>query len=272
MPDATAPESAFAAETRRIWDAKAEFWDGLMGEDGNEFYRAVVRPAQSALLALQPGETLLDLACGSGLASREWSSVAARVVGCDVSPNMIDLARRRAEAAGFANIEYRVVDATDEAELRALGTDRFDAVLCSMALMDIPAIVPLMRATHSLLKHDGRFVFALMHPCFNHQGARVIEDLVEHDALVQPRFGIQVTAYRDVPPQRGLGAPGEPEPHYYFHRTLARLFGAAFGAGFVLDGLEEPAYPVREPTRRSFDWANYHQIPPVLVARLRPSR
>lgn len=49
----------------------------------------------------------------------------------------------------------------------------------------------------------------------------------------------------------------------------ARLWNAkaAFDAGFVLDGLAEPAFPNQEHDSLSFDWENYHQIPPVLVAR-----
>lgn len=262
---------ALRSETQRIWDAKAQFWDGLMGADGNDFYRTVVRPAQNALLALQWGEVVLDVACGNGLVARELARVAGRVIACDISASMIELARGRSLAEGITNVDYAVMDATDEQALRTLGEHDFDAVVCSMGLMDMPAIEPLMRAVAALLKPSGRFVFALMHPCFNHQGSQMVEERDDLAGNMVPRLSVKVSAYLDVPAQRGMGAPGEPEPHYYFHRTLGRLLGACFAAGLVLDGLEEPAFPVRAPDRHSFDWANYGQIPPVLVARVRPA-
>jgi SAM-dependent methyltransferase len=272
MADAESEESRLAQETAQIWNRKAAFWDGLMGADGNEFYRAVVRPAQNRLLALQWNEVVLDVACGNGLVARELSRVASRVIACDISAEMIELARARSIVDGITNVDYAVVDATDERALRALGEGKFDAAVCSMALMDMPAIEPLLRALKALLTPAGRFVFTLQHPCFNHLGAQMVEELEEPDGRLIPRFSMKVAAYLDVPAQRGVGARGEPVPHYYFHWTLSRLLGAAFAAGFVLDALEEPAYPDREPSRQAFDWENYSQIPPVLAVRLRPVR
>jgi len=79
--------------------------------------------------------------------------------------------------------------------------------------------------------------------------------------------------YLDLPPARGVGMIGEPEPHYYFHRPLGQLLGECFAAGFVLDGLEEPAFgPDDTSRRRALGWGNFRQIPPVLAARLRLSQ
>jgi SAM-dependent methyltransferase len=271
MADAERDAGRLAQETAQIWDRKAAFWDSLMGAEGNAFYRTVVRPAQNRLLALQWTEVVLDVACGNGLVARELSRVASRVIACDVSAEMIARARARSIVDGITNVDYAVVDATDERALRALGGGKFDAAVCSMALMDIPEIEPLFRALRVLLTPAGRFVFTLMHPCFNQRGAQMVEELDEHEGRPAPRFSIKVNEYLDVPVRRGMGARGEPEPHYYFHRTLSRLLGAAFAAGFVLDALEEPAFPPREPSGQAFDWDNYSQIPPVLAGRLRPA-
>jgi hypothetical protein len=61
-------------------------------------------------------------------------------------------------------------------------------------------------------------------------------------------------------------------PHPYFHRPLSRLLGAGFAAGFVLDGLEEPAFGPDDRAGRPLGWANLKTVPPVLAARLRPAR
>jgi hypothetical protein len=52
------------------------------------------------------------------------------------------------------------------------------------------------------------------------------------------------------------------------------LLGAGFQVGFVLDGLEERAFPPDHPSGRSpLSWGgNFSEIPPVLVARMRLPR
>ena len=40
---------------------------------------------------------------------------------------------------------------------------------------------------------------------------------------------------------------------------------------FVLDGLEEPAFGPDDRGGRPLNWANYTDVPPVLVARVRPA-
>jgi hypothetical protein len=64
--------------------------------------------------------------------------------------------------------------------------------------------------------------------------------------------------------------PGEPVPNWYVHRPLHELLGAFFEAGFVLDGLEEPALEPRDANPHELSWRNVPGRPPVLVARCVP--
>ena len=258
------------AETRAIWDDKAEFWDAGMGE-GNAFQRRLIGPAAERLLRLQPDELVLDVACGNGVFARRLAHLGARVVATDFSPRFLELARARTTEHAD-RIEYRLADATDEAHLLALGEGRFDAAVCNMALMDMPTIDPLLRALPRLLTPAGRFVFSVQHPAFNSNGCRLgLEDGGPDARLVETRY-VKVTDYLRLPPGKGAGMPGEPAPHWYFHRPLSTLFGACFAAGFVLDGLEEPAFSPEDATPATLSWLNYPDIPPVLVARVRPPR
>jgi SAM-dependent methyltransferase len=162
-----------ADEVRAAWDANAEHWDVLMGVDGNPFTHAVVWPATEQLLGPCAGERVLEVGCGTGLGARRLLAAGAEVVAFDLSARMIELARRRTPAA-----DYRVLDASDEQALLALGTDAFDAAVATMALMDMEAIDPLFRALAQLLRPGGRFVFTVMHPAFNHNRAGfLIEEL-----------------------------------------------------------------------------------------------
>lgn len=261
--------AALTRETRAIWDAKAAYWDERMGE-GNAFHRALVGPAVERLLAPRAGELILDVACGNGQFSRRLAELGASVVATDFSATFLERARARS-AAVAARIDYRLVDATDEAGLLALGAGRFDAAVCNMALMDMTTIDPLLRALRTLLSPGGRFVFAVAHPCFNSNATTLALEEDDRMGELRETRSVRIVAYLGIPPGKGAGMPGEPQPHYYFHRPLHELLGACFAVGFALDGLLEPAFGPDAASPRPLSWLNFTQIPPVLAARLRLS-
>jgi len=275
-PPSSADFSALHAESLALWEQKAAYWDEHMGE-GNEFQRLLIAPAAEELLDIQQGERALDVACGNGVFARRLAALGAQVVATDFSATFIERARARTQqtpehSAYRDRIDYRVVDATDEAALLALGAGSFDAIYCGMAFMDMVTIEPLVRAARALLKPQGRFVFSTMHPCFNSAMQRLGLEEEDAEGQLQATYYVKVTRYLTAFTQRGSGMPGEPNPHNYFHRPLHELLGSCFQAGFVLDGLKEPSFPQAAEPRAYISWANYTEIPPVLVARLRPMR
>ena len=245
------------------WDRKAEFWDHLMGEEGNFFHRTLVVPPTERLLALQPGERVLDAACGTGVLSRRLHAMGATVLGVDGSAEML----RHARARGPAAIEYLHLDLSRADDLLARGP--FDAVVCAMALMDMADPDPLLRAVPGLLRRGGRLVATLCHPCFNFSGARLFLEHEDRQGEIIETSGVRVSGYLRPHSQLGAGAPGEPAPHVYHHRPLHDLLGRCFAAGLVLDGLEEPGFPEGTPAGGRLSWYHMPEIPPVLAFRMR---
>lgn len=253
---------------RRAWDANATFWDARIGTEGNRFFEVLIWPAVERLLLVRPGETVLDVGCGNGVSTRRLAG-RARVTGIDFSEEMIRLARSRHVAEG---VEYQVLDATDRDALRRLGTGRFDAALCNMALMDMADVSPLMTALPALLKPGGRFVFSILHPCFNNPDAVLVAELQDRAGTLVTTYAVRTARYLTTYTQPGLAIDGQPVPHPYFHRSLETLLGDAFAAGLTLDGLLEPAFPsyMRDPAA-PLSWnGNFCELPPVLVGRLVP--
>jgi 2-polyprenyl-3-methyl-5-hydroxy-6-metoxy-1,4-benzoquinol methylase len=255
-------------ESRAIWDENAEAWDERIGGGGG-FQSILIAPTVEKMLAIQPGETVLDIACGNGIFSRRLAELGASVVASDFSPKLIEMAKQRTTEQAD-RIDYQVVDATNEAALLALAGGegrRFDAAVCLNALMDMPEIEPLFRAVAKLLKPDGRFVFSIMHPCFNGLAMSMLAELPDY--AQEPTYSIKVSRYLTTEVTKGLAISTQPAQQYYWHRPLHELFNGAFVSGLVLDRVEEPALTEEIKGKSAFNWANF-DMPPLLFARLRP--
>ncbi len=137
-------------------------WDKAV-DDYEAGWRAQLEPAQSLMLdmaALQPGERVLDVACGTGLVSfRIVDAVGATgaVVGTDISGEMIETARRHAAERGVDNATFERFDAED----LQLEGEPFDAALCGLGLMYVPDPVKALAEMRRWLKPGGRAAAAV---------------------------------------------------------------------------------------------------------------
>ena len=254
-------------QAQRAWNANAEFWDERMSE-GNDFFNLLVWPAVERLLQPQAADRLLDIACGNGVTSRRLAKLAANFVAFDFSHVMIALAKKR---DAKTEIDYRVIDATSETELVNLGVSSFDGALCNMALMDMADINPLVNALVSLLRPGGRFVFSILHPCFNNPATIQMGELEDRAGNIVTTYSVKVSRYLTPYTQVGAAMHEQPIPHPYFHRPLGNLLALTLKAGFVLDGIEEPAFsPEYVGGSTPLSWSGrFSEIPAALIVRLR---
>src|SRR3954469_11569257 len=126
-----------------VWQRIAAWWDLAIGE-GNDFQRELIMPATDRLLAIRGGEIVLDACCGNGNYARRMARAGATVVAFDGAVAFVEAARARTSSDG-GHVEYPAIDATNESAMLALGSGRFDAAVCSMAMMDLPTLDPLLR-------------------------------------------------------------------------------------------------------------------------------
>jgi SAM-dependent methyltransferase len=105
-------------------------------------------------------ETVLDLACGTGIYSRELARRVPRglVVGLDLSAPMLEEATRRACAEGLANVLLVHADAGR----LPFFPSRLDVVLCCGALHLFPDVRGVLGEIARVLRPNGRFVVAAL--------------------------------------------------------------------------------------------------------------
>jgi 2-polyprenyl-3-methyl-5-hydroxy-6-metoxy-1,4-benzoquinol methylase len=253
-------------ETRAAWDANAEVWDEKMGDEGNDFVNLLVWPAVQRLMQVEPGQKILEAACGNGLFSRFLAALGAEVTAFDFSSELIKLAKAR-DSKG---ISYQDLDATDEQALLGLGVQTFDSVLCNMALMDIADIAPLFRVIPRLLKPTGKFTFSITHPAFNNSSTAKVGEEIDDAGTIRTIYSVKVSRYITPYQAHGVALINQPRPQLYFERPLQYYFNLAFENGFVVDGFEERAFPAGSANNRPLSWGgNFSEIPAALVARLR---
>ena len=115
--------------------------------------------APIGLLELKPGETVLDLGSGAGidafLAAREVGP-QGRVIGVDMTPQVLERARRNAASKNQDNVEFR------EGRLEALPVDdgSIDAITSNCVINLVPDKAAVFREVARVLKPGGRMVVA----------------------------------------------------------------------------------------------------------------
>ena len=104
------------------------------------------------LVDARPGMRVLDLACGPGTLSRRLArdvSPGGEVVGVDLAPGMIELAR----AAGIPNSRFEVMDI----EQLSFADESFDAGVCGHGLQFVPQLPVALREARRVLRPRARF-------------------------------------------------------------------------------------------------------------------
>jgi ubiquinone/menaquinone biosynthesis C-methylase UbiE len=255
-------ERSLHQEVRSAWDRLAGFWDDRM-QAGETWQGNLIHPAVERLLALRPGERVLEIACGTGDFARRMAEVGTLVLAVDFSEGMLERAR-----AHGGDVEYAYADATQEQELLKLGDEEsFDAVVSNMAVMDMESIEPMVAAASRLLRPGGRFVLSILHPAFNSGNVRPTVEL-DPNGDTTDVYSVKVSSYGQPSTGKGVAVPGQPVQQWYFHRPLWLVLKPFFERSFALDGLEEPLLRP-ENARPGTPGYVYTELPGVLVARMR---
>jgi ubiquinone/menaquinone biosynthesis C-methylase UbiE len=142
------------------------FWQQVGGSAAERYEHDLV-PAIFASWApilvdtakIQPGDHVLDVACGTGAVTRiaaERVGDGGRVVGLDVNASMLGVARTSAGAAG-ASIEWCEGSALE----LPLPDAVFDVVLCQQGLQQFPDRPAALAEMRRVLKSGGRIAAAV---------------------------------------------------------------------------------------------------------------
>lgn len=253
------------AQVGELWEGNAPAWTALSRAGYDVFRDLVNTPAFVAMLPAVQALRGLDIGCGEGTNTRTVARLGAQMTGIDISASFVESARavERIEPLGIA---YEIADAT----AIPYEADSFDFATAFMSLMDVARYEAALHEAARVIKLGGFFQFSITHPCFGTERRSIIDDAGEV-------IGVEVRDYfrrREFIEEWTFGAAaaeGERWPKFrvaYFHRTLADWFNAIAGAGFAIDGLEEPR-ATDEAIARAPRVAQVRNVPLFMIVRCR---
>jgi SAM-dependent methyltransferase len=142
-----------------------ERWSGIEGDhwvrhaDRHDRMLAPFAERLAADAALAPGQRVLDIGCGCGattVAAASEVGATGDVLGVDLSPQMLEVARARAAAAHVTDlIRFEVADA----QTAELGAGRFDLALSRFGVMFFDDPLVAFTNVASTLTGGGRLLF-----------------------------------------------------------------------------------------------------------------
>ena len=125
------------------------------------------RVATTRAVAPRAGETILDVAAGTGTSSASLARNGASVVAADFSQGMIEVGRQRQAANPF--ISFVQADAT----ALPFDDDTFDDIVASQVLHYLEDWTPTLAEFRRVLKPGGRLIVSEEHPAATFLGDRL---------------------------------------------------------------------------------------------------
>ena len=141
------------------YDLIAPIYDKAIRSLYLPYRRKVVKSLQ-----LEPGQTVLDLGCGSGLNFElimEGIGSQGKLIGVDFSIKMLKLAQKTIDQHGWKNVYLLQQDARqlniNELNIHSNSGIRIDRVLCTLGFSVFPNWENVFEKSYSLLERNGRY-------------------------------------------------------------------------------------------------------------------
>lgn len=220
---------------RTSWGKVANWYNNLV-EDETSYQKKLILPNLTRLVEAKKGEVIVDLACGQGFFAREFARLGAKVIGVDISPELIEIAKQD------KSVEYHV---SQGHKLDFLQNQSVDKILIVLSLQNIEKVQEVIKEVSRVLKPKGELFLVLNHPSF--RIPKVSSWGWDEEKKTQYR---RLDSYLSESREQIQMHPGDKpwEKTISFHRPLQFYFKALNKNGLFVSKLEEwSSHKISEP-------------------------
>lgn len=210
------------------WGSVAGWYDSLL-EGKDTFQEMVILPNILRLMAVKPGERVLDIACGQGMFSRAYHRAGAIVTGTDIASELIAIARQKSSP------EITFLTAPAET-MEPIASESHSQATIILALQNMAEPRKALRESARILSKNGTLHIVLNHPAFRIPKASEWGFDAEKNIQFR-RVDRYLSEYKaDIAMHPGSN-PSTTTPS--FHRPLQWYAKMLRAEGFAIAGMEE---------------------------------
>lgn len=232
------------------WGKVAGWYDDMLTQSSDSYQEKVILPNLLRIVEPKESMTVIDIACGQGYFSRAIQEKGAKVIGCDISKELIDLAKARS----LKDIEYHAASADN---LSFMKDAIADVAVIVLSIQNIENIDGVFAECARILKPDGRLILVLNHPAFRvpkRSSWEWVNQLID-SSNSSISDGPKIDSSKEIQYRRIDGymsescievdmTPGEEDiknkkTTISFHRPLQTYFKSMIKSGFAVTRLEE---------------------------------
>jgi demethylmenaquinone methyltransferase/2-methoxy-6-polyprenyl-1,4-benzoquinol methylase len=195
--------AVFSSVARR-YDLMNDLMSGGLHRQWKDLFVRRVRP--------RPGESILDMAGGTGDVAFRMARHGARVMVADINPDMLEVGRQRASKRRIEGLGWAV----ENAETLSFPDGAFDAYTIAFGIRNVTDIDSALREAHRVLKTGGRF------------------HCLEFSTTRWPGFASLYDAYSmHAVPRIGKAVAGDAESYRYLVESIRRFPPMEAFAGMI---------------------------------------
>ena len=139
---------------KKYWDKLSPKYDQFIEKNWKIYKSSLLNKISDDI----KGDTILEVACGTGLVALEIAKQAEKVYGVDISLPMIEEAEKKMREKAIENVEFSV----DDAYALPFDNDMFNAVICNNALHNMKYPGKALSEIKRVLQPGGQFIAVIV--------------------------------------------------------------------------------------------------------------